>query len=797
MDEALGWLQNSVVADVQADPPDAQGTMVHARIIRGVAHPPGEPESYNGLKFTQSEINSKYLELAGTIVYDNHDLGRPIGKVMASSVGDDGSLRLDVLLDTQKYEHASEVMERVLSGDYRGMSLGCRHEYNPTTGHVHASHVTELSLCPQGDLPHTDIYTIATKDPGGGLDRPFAVRWLDLHPATSVETAAAAAEEAAGESPRPASAPAAAAAVAEPTSTDAGGAPAPAAASLDGRFDEARYLSGANGGEAAPNAHTGTAGTTGTTGTSERAMSDSTQHTTTPAPASAPGAAAPASAAASAADAGTSRRPSPFCVRAPTETDPYCRTADGRFASTDWMLTPPRAPPSTTTGNAAGLTASISNRVTGGGAGASAPEAAPRTGAPGATPAEPPAASTGAGAAPEAAATPPAAGDGSESAVPRKAVIDQTEYDAFLEMKARFEEQQKQQAEMAKQLEEQKSALKEWEGIGASLGTSNQEEAAAALEGLKKREIAKFMEKLKEIWPDMKRRYDEATPASRKWMDKYVKPLQSYMVDQDLLKEPGKLDDAHGLVELMTQASRESNTRFSQQEAKIKELQRKYEEAEREREAAKRKAEEELRRADLRAQSGTSRPGAQTIAPTMVPAAGQGASAPVPSAPPSTATHAAAHKSYGATPVPPFMRHLAPPAPEPGTASLTSTASATGGPVDEAYDVAHGPHAGVKRVRVRVPGGPHAGINRVRVRDDKGEEHEIEYAPWDTRKGIYSQMGDQLPANQTWAWLGDGIQRGSFLLPGLSSGDLSAGRKYDGTSDFQLGPPASSGYAPW
>jgi HK97 family phage prohead protease len=156
------------------------GVVVKATIVRGIAHPPGEPDTYNGLKLTKKEIMDKYKALPGTMVYDNHDLTKPIGKVILSYLNDDGALCLEAML-YDDYPHSKEVIERVKNGDYKGMSLGCKHTYNKKTGEVYNSDVSELSLCPFGALPGTDILSVASGSEGGkGEPVGYEIAWFDI-----------------------------------------------------------------------------------------------------------------------------------------------------------------------------------------------------------------------------------------------------------------------------------------------------------------------------------------------------------------------------------------------------------------------------------------------------------------------------------------------------------------------------------------------------------------------------------------------------------------------------------------
>jgi len=298
-----------------------------------------------------------------------------------------------------------------------------------------------------------------------------------------------------------------------------------------------------------------------------------------------------------------------------------------------------------------------------------------------------------------------------------------------------FEQEKKTAAELAKELENTKKTVSTWENIASTLsGSSDSAEAQKILEDLNNKEIAKFLDKLNEIMPEMEKAYEGADPAAKKWMESYILTFRNYMINRDKLKDPKTLEGARGMVEIMTRASRDRNTRFAQKEAEIKELQRKFEEEQKEKESLKRKAEDAIRRAELLAQSGSR---GQTIKPTVV-----GASTPVP-----VDTAASASSPGGA---------WSPPNPFSG-----------GG--------------GLKRIRVA----------------HGNEEAEIEVAPWNLNQGRYSSLGDQLPGNKTFAWIEKGISTGAFLPPGVESKSMMyAGQSFN-DSDIRdikfaptsIGPP--------
>lgn len=145
---------------------DSINRILKTKIIRGIAHPKGEENTYNGFKLTKNQIFEKYKNLPGTIVYDNHDESKPIGKVIAATIGKDGELCMDAMLFNDN-PNAQAVYERVMSGDYKGLSLGMDHVVDMEKGYVYNSDIHELSICPEGDMPGTIIRTVASNTPSG------------------------------------------------------------------------------------------------------------------------------------------------------------------------------------------------------------------------------------------------------------------------------------------------------------------------------------------------------------------------------------------------------------------------------------------------------------------------------------------------------------------------------------------------------------------------------------------------------------------------------------------------------
>lgn len=687
--------------------------VVNSKIIRGIAHPPGEPDSYNGLKFTKKELSEKYMSIPGTIVYDNHDLGRPIGKVIASSIGDDGSLCLDVMLNDAKYPHAQEIMDRVLSGDYRGMSLGCRHEYNQESGRVYSSNVTELSLCPQGDMPNTEIYTMASET--SGLGKPFQVSWLDLE-TPPTDKSHFSSNPMSGDSiftkdNSPFSWMGGPSTQKEslPGSVVCGGASGKDKTPFEDRIDPQLYKKEEVSEETQNNKQ-------------EQGTDMTTQiPTTTPLQTS---------------DLGKSPQ------------DPYFRNAFGQFASPPFK----NLPKNCSLPAAANISSSLKVPSLGG-----VPNLPHQMETPTETaPATPEAEQT------EHAQQPAIPGEETSSG---KAAVEMKEYEALLAMKAQFEATQKKAQELELELEAKNKSLSEWENIGAELGgSSDPASSQAQLDKLKTKEIQKFTDKLKEILPGVEAIYNETADMQKGWMKPIMDTFRGFVANPDLLREPKALENTRGLVEMMTAASRNSNTRFSKQEAEIKELQRTHALRAQEDENQKKAAEESSRQASLRSQSGT----VKTIDPTRLPG---------------TKTNFEPRRS---TPgIPDFQAFYSATSVSPiGRGEKRKEISTTASSSDIGFNPGYNPqHSAVKQVTV--------------IKD--GKEVIIDVATWDLSKGNYSRHGDNLAGNQTFAWLHDGIMSGAFLNRGQNSHELSAGAPYKKTRDvsYETYGGRRAAYTPW
>lgn len=189
---------------------------------------------------------------------------------------------------------------------------------------------------------------------------------------------------------------------------------------------------------------------------------------------------------------------------------------------------------------------------------------------------------------------------GSNNDSNKKVSIPKQEYSQFLDIKSQHEALLREKEEMEKKQKEMAEKLKEWENIGSTIGgSSNLEASQRVVQDLKRKEINKFMEKLNEIMPELDQVYKEAEGAEKTSIEPVIKTLKTFQLNADQLEDPKKLEGARGLVEIVTKASRNYNTRFTEKEAEIKELQRKYAEKQRELEEAKKREEELAQKAAL------------------------------------------------------------------------------------------------------------------------------------------------------------------------------------------------------
>lgn len=207
----------------------------------------------------------------------------------------------------------------------------------------------------------------------------------------------------------------------------------------------------------------------------------------------------------------------------------------------------------------------------------------------------------------------------SSSSNNKKVSIPQQEYSQFLDIKSQHEALLKEKEEMEKKQKEMAQKLKEWENIGSTIGGSMDLEASRrVVEDLKKKEINRFLDKLNEIMPELDQVYKEAEGSEKKSIEPVIKTLKNYQLNCDQLQDPGQLEGAKGLVEIVTKASRNYNTRFTEKEAEIKELQRKYAEKQRELEEAKKREAELSQKAALYSNSASNLSGGKSIEPTFI-----------------------------------------------------------------------------------------------------------------------------------------------------------------------------------
>jgi len=765
--------------------------ILNAKIVRGVAHPPGEPDTYNGLKLTQKEIFEKYETLPGTLVYDNHDLSRPIGKVMSVSIGDDGELLMDALI-SKDYPHSDEVIERVLSGDYRGMSLGMDHKVNMDTGFVHESNIHELSLCPDGDMPGTVIRTVANDK--NGIDKPFQTRWFDLDDNASTMNAYqvshmdAVIDDAFGWLNRFKIGGGGEGSDIGRLSYEAGGKGENNNITMNKMTESAPYQSGIFSSEKGR-------GPFENNNNKEKNdnMSGSTTDTNTSiAPESA---ASPASgntagkfypyppplsqnknnAMETTGDVGAKER-----IMYPTEDDPYYRNALGQFASkpnentnaplgggqqqsgasiasamADAVRGSGFMPPSGGATYADGSDSSQSSSTTSHqqNASTSAETASTGTSAPAdgvggnGEPAEP-------------------ASSQSSGGTSKRVAISQDDYSQLLDMKSQFEEIIKKQKESEEKAAEMQKKLKEWESIGATLGGSSDLEASKkVLEDLKSKEINKFLEKVDEIMPELDQIYKDSDGNEKQEIEKIIYALKNYQINRGMLKDPDKLAGARGLVEVVTKASRSYNTRFTEQEARIKELQRKHAETEKALVEERKRAEELSKKNSLYSQTGSSLSGANTIEPTFIGDRQKGKE-PAP-----------AHRNTNNSSIP-------------SERTVRTTASSTGKrktmmggtPFERPPDHSSGytynellqQSGGVQNLRTTASAGSGMSFDdyerkrlqetkRVKVSLGDYEDVPIYVRPWDPNQGVFSSLGQNYIGNATFNWIQDCIKSDSLV----------------------------------
>jgi hypothetical protein len=138
---------------------NADGTKVENFRFRGCCHPQGTLEK-DGFLLTADEIQKAFARMPLTTILDNHDRDKPVGRVEASWV-EDG--RLMITGSFFPHENGRKAMQQVREGKYRGLSLGCRHRYDPIGKRVKKTRIQEVSVCEEGQIDGTSVNTIASR----------------------------------------------------------------------------------------------------------------------------------------------------------------------------------------------------------------------------------------------------------------------------------------------------------------------------------------------------------------------------------------------------------------------------------------------------------------------------------------------------------------------------------------------------------------------------------------------------------------------------------------------------------
>lgn len=136
----------------------------------GCCHPQGTLSKENFL-LTVDEIKRECSRLPGMIIYDRHDLDRPVGIIRESFIDQDGKLIISGMFNND--DLGRKAKHELVTGIFKGLSLGCKHLYDNTEKTVKSSHVDEVSLCEEGQLPQTLIYTYASRNPPPNHQKPY------------------------------------------------------------------------------------------------------------------------------------------------------------------------------------------------------------------------------------------------------------------------------------------------------------------------------------------------------------------------------------------------------------------------------------------------------------------------------------------------------------------------------------------------------------------------------------------------------------------------------------------------
>jgi hypothetical protein len=134
--------------------------------FRGCCHPPGTDEK-NGFLLTADEMRVAFKRMPGMIILDNHDHSKPVGRVETAYLKD-GMLMITGSFNPD--ERGEKAMRRVRKGRYRGLSLGCKHAYDPIERKVISTMIEEVSVCDEGQIPGTTVTTIASRNRFSGTE---------------------------------------------------------------------------------------------------------------------------------------------------------------------------------------------------------------------------------------------------------------------------------------------------------------------------------------------------------------------------------------------------------------------------------------------------------------------------------------------------------------------------------------------------------------------------------------------------------------------------------------------------
>jgi len=202
------------------------------------------------------------------------------------------------------------------------------------------------------------------------------------------------------------------------------------------------------------------------------------------------------------------------------------------------------------------------------------------------------------------------------SAYSAKASIDTKQYEELLSIKNQYTEMMEKQKKQDEENENLKRKLRDWEQIGSSLGGSaNPDASKKIIDDLKQKEVKKVVDSINEIMPALEKEYSESSQNEKESMKQYLNALKSYQINSQLLNNPQEMAGAKGLVTILTKASRNFNTRFSEAEAARKAIELKWKSSQEALEKEKKEKERLEKQVLLRNQSGTN----HTIKPTVLP----------------------------------------------------------------------------------------------------------------------------------------------------------------------------------